>query len=103
MSKIKHATWQMTRGGPAKTGTYHCADKCKMAPVAAAWGNATKRSTEPTMVHAHVRPRADVHPWRKPVNANAASSAVTESPAAVATANSIGMPGERLGTRRPAP
>jgi hypothetical protein len=37
------------------------------------------------------------------MNANAARSAVTESPAAVETANPFGMPGERVWTRRPTP
>src|SRR5687767_4221026 len=36
ISKEKQATWQITRGGPAKTGTYHCAAMCEMAPVLAA-------------------------------------------------------------------
>ena len=55
------------------------------------------------MVHAHVSARAEGHPWRNPVKANAARSAVRKSPAAVETANSVGMPGERLGTMRPIP
>jgi len=58
---------------------------------------------EPTMVQAHTRPRAEGHPRRSPVNANAARSAVKESPVAVAAANSVGMPGDRLGTSRPTP
>ena len=61
---MKHATWQMTRIGPAKTGTYHWAAMCEIAPVAAACGNATRRSREPTTVQAQAKPRAAGQPFR---------------------------------------
>src|SRR6266545_7572525 len=58
---------------------------------------------EPTMVQAHAKPRPPGHPRRNPVNASAARIAVRESAAAVEAANSVGMPGDRLGTKRPTP
>ena len=57
----------------------------------------------PTTVHAQARPRAAAQPRRSPKKAAAASKAVRESAAAVGTANSAGIPGDRLGTRRPTP
>jgi hypothetical protein len=99
-SRMKHATWQMTRIGPAKTGTYHWAAMCVIAPVAAACGNATRRSREPTTVQAQAKPRAADQPFRSPMNATAARNAVRESPAAVEAANSVGIPGDRLAASR---